>query len=309
MSRREKQPSRADANADADAEPHTGRTTRQKARRAATGSGDGSPSAREPQREGRAMSYDTPVQPHRTSARLAQARAAASAGQQQVDARNNANPSSFGRSSGGIRQPTQYQRRYQGEVGRSPAQEWQDVDPESPAFTSALQTNTPRSVAVDKDQERTDTSRDPSTDNGDSSGNNSLEVQQWSDTDGNNRPASASETGTEGQGDVPCRVSWCEHAGKRYGLCWAHGGVKKCCHRNCPKIALATGEFCSLHEREVHKETQVVRSPLLGCQGPHHAGCLISVTTQVQSNDTRASSRLLPPILAAPPPKRKTVSW
>ncbi|KAJ8540686.1 hypothetical protein ON010_g12541 [Phytophthora cinnamomi] len=83
---------------------------------------------------------------------------------------------------------------------------------------------TKKDVAVDKDQERTDTSRDPSTDNGDSSGNNSLEVQQWSDTDGNNRPASASETGTEGQGDVPCRVSWCEHAGKRYGLCWAHGG-------------------------------------------------------------------------------------
>ncbi|EGZ16200.1 hypothetical protein PHYSODRAFT_354873 [Phytophthora sojae] len=150
----------------------------------------------------------------------------------------------------GSTQALQYQRRYQSEASGFPArseQEWQDVDPQSPAFTRVLQGTTPRNVEEDK----TDTSRDPSTDNGDSSGNNSLEPQQWSEAEGNNRPSSAGDLGRENQGDVQCRVSWCEHVGQRYGLCWAHGGVKKCCHRNCPKIALATGEFCSLHEREV----------------------------------------------------------
>jgi hypothetical protein len=38
-------------------------------------------------------------------------------------------------------------------------------------------------------------------------------------------------------------------------LCLLPPPVKKCCHRNCPKIALATGEFCSIHEREISATT------------------------------------------------------
>ncbi|KAG3113021.1 hypothetical protein PI125_g7713 [Phytophthora idaei] len=112
-------------------------------------------------------------------------------------------------------------------------QEWQDV-----RYDAESEEN--------RDLENTN----PSTGNDESSGN-SLEAQQWSDTSS----AQTAELGGENQGEVTCRVSWCEHPGKRYGLCWAHGGVKKCCHRNCPKIALATGEFCSIHEREISGNT------------------------------------------------------
>ncbi|KAE8987278.1 hypothetical protein PR003_g22931 [Phytophthora rubi] len=278
MSRREKEPSRDDAER---------RTTRQMTRRGSKSvalertsspvlvlargilTGDGADAdddqdrgprdgeSSQPAVEGatpqptRGMNFDAPV---RMSTRLAQARAAASV-TRLIDAR--VGPERSDQPSLGTTQPMHYQRRYQGEVDSYPAQndqDWQDVDPESPAFTRALQGNTPRN-AEDKEQERTDTSLDPSTDNGDSSANTSLEAQQWSDSEGNNRQSSAGEIGRESQGDVPCRVSWCEHAGKRYGLCWAHGGVKKCCHRNCPKIALITSEFCSIHEREVSTST------------------------------------------------------
>ncbi|KAL4115749.1 hypothetical protein PRIC2_012755 [Phytophthora ramorum] len=117
-----------------------------------------------------------------------------------------------------------------------PRQEWPEAA--SPVYTRVMA--------------RREENTDPSTDNGESSGN-SQETQQWTDTEGNSRPSSAQTTELSGdrQTEVPCRVTWCEHAGKRYGLCWAHGGVKKCCHHSCPKIALATGEFCSIHEREI----------------------------------------------------------
>ncbi|KAF4137711.1 hypothetical protein GN958_ATG13112 [Phytophthora infestans] len=96
----------------------------------------------------------------------------------------------------------------------------------------------------DGEQESTDIS----TDNGESSGSSleQLEPQQWSEMS----PTQTAELSGENQGEVPCRVSWCTHAGNLHELCWAHGGVQKCCHRNCPKIALATREFCSVHERK-----------------------------------------------------------
>jgi hypothetical protein len=70
-----------------------------------------------------------------------------------------------------------------------------------------------------------------------------------------------------------CRVSWCSQPGKRFGLCWTHGGgvwcppgrrqgvgiqieltgtmfviVKRCCESNCARVALETSEFCSFHQ-------------------------------------------------------------
>lgn len=70
-----------------------------------------------------------------------------------------------------------------------------------------------------------------------------------------------------------CRVSWCSQPGKRFGLCWTHGGgsyglldrpsrvgiqveltgpvfvsVKRCCESNCVRVALETSEFCSFHQ-------------------------------------------------------------
>ncbi|KAG1684602.1 hypothetical protein DVH05_010657 [Phytophthora capsici] len=110
------------------------------------------------------------------------------------------------------------------------------------------------SLQVPEEQENTDSSRDPSTDNGESSGNSHEEAQQWSDTEDTNGSVPM-ETNDESQKEVSCRVTWCEQVGKRYGLCWAHGGVKKCCHRNCPKIALEPGEFCSIHDRQVSTST------------------------------------------------------
>ncbi|KAG1699533.1 hypothetical protein DVH05_012943 [Phytophthora capsici] len=73
-----------------------------------------------------------------------------------------------------------------------------------------------------EEQDNVDSSRDPSTDNGESSGNSHEEAQQWSDTEDTN----PMETNDESQREVPCRVTWCEQVGKRYGLCWAHGGGK-----------------------------------------------------------------------------------
>ncbi|KAK1945298.1 hypothetical protein P3T76_003831 [Phytophthora citrophthora] len=134
-------------------------------------------------------------------------------------------------------------RRFQDEMDRV----------ESPVYRQMLANTSLRTPEEDKGQENTDTSRDPSTDNGESSGNSHEEVQQWSDTEDTNRVML--EMNDEGQEEIPCRVSWCEQTGKRYGLCWAHGGVKKCCHRNCPKIALDNGEFCSIHEDEISAST------------------------------------------------------
>ncbi|KAG7391906.1 hypothetical protein PHYPSEUDO_003112 [Phytophthora pseudosyringae] len=155
------------------------------------------------------------------------------------------------------------------------AHEWQD-EGESPVYTRVQSL---RNSEEDKELGSTD---DPCTDNGESRGS-SLETQQWSDAEGND-PSSTrtAELSAGDQAEVPCRVAWCEHAGKRYGLCWAHGGgtsfawsfggdkgasltngcarvvgvlVKKCCARNCAKMALATGEFCSIHEREISAST------------------------------------------------------
>ncbi|ETI39787.1 hypothetical protein L917_13973 [Phytophthora nicotianae] len=108
--------------------------------------------------------------------------------------------------------------------------EWQDVEYDAESEEDGEQENA-----------------DPSTE----SSGNSREAQHWSDTSS----ARTGELDDESQGEVSCRVSWCEQPGKRYGLCWAHGGVKKCCHGNCPKIALPTGEFCSTHEREISGNT------------------------------------------------------
>ncbi|KAL7692803.1 hypothetical protein Plhal304r1_c005g0019111 [Plasmopara halstedii] len=61
--------------------------------------------------------------------------------------------------------------------------------------------------------------------------------------------ASLSTTNHDGETEREnsCRVTWCKLTRKRYGLCWAHGGVQKCCHRNCSKIATDTSDFCSIH--------------------------------------------------------------
>ncbi|GMF65005.1 unnamed protein product [Phytophthora lilii] len=99
--------------------------------------------------------------------------------------RNGGDPNGYGRSqSPGQRMQYRAPRRFQDEMNGYPnmPQEWQDFDAQSPVFTRALAGATPRHPEEDKELENTDTSRDPSTDNGDSSGNNSLEAQQWSDT-------------------------------------------------------------------------------------------------------------------------------
>ncbi|KUF95233.1 NFX1-type zinc finger-containing protein 1 [Phytophthora nicotianae] len=80
--------------------------------------------------------------------------------------------------------------------------EWQDVEYDAESEEDGEQENA-----------------DPSTE----SSGNSREAQHWSDTSS----ARTGELDDESQGEVSCRVSWCEQPGKRYGLCWAHGGEKE----------------------------------------------------------------------------------
>ncbi|KAL3661404.1 hypothetical protein V7S43_013607 [Phytophthora oleae] len=220
-----------------DAEPATHRVTRHKAQRAGRSDGTGQPAVADNQDA--VMNYEACGQPYRMSLQV-----------RAEDQLNGLEPQ-YSRDQRTMHRPVS--RRFQDEMNM--AQAWQDerYEVESPVYRRTLANASSRTPEEDREQENTDSSRDPSTDNGESSGN-SQEAQQWSDTEGTNRPLST-ETNDESQREIPCRVSWCEHAGKRYGLCWAHGGVKKCCHRNCPKIALDTSEFCSIHEREVSAST------------------------------------------------------
>ncbi|DBA00139.1 TPA: hypothetical protein N0F65_000462 [Lagenidium giganteum] len=71
------------------------------------------------------------------------------------------------------------------------------------------------------------------------------EQDSWPETDG-----AAADDASDSSREPACRVKWCTRPGKRFGLCWAHGGVKKCCHNGCRKVAIP-GEFCAVHERGI----------------------------------------------------------